>query len=137
MPNDVNNLDTEDLGLKAIFGERFHDETAEKPTAGAEKQATASTTRTEKAAQKPTQKPTNAKEAIPAEAFAPAKPEQNWLDNLKACAKWAGLFGGLSLLVFYWKEAGLMAESIAVPCIAVCTALAGWGVGRNAAKGCR
>jgi hypothetical protein len=69
-------------------------------------------------------------------SWAPAK-ESNWMDNLKSCAKSVILFGGLSFLVFYWKEAGLMAESIAVPAIAVCTALAGWGAGRNIKRGNR
>lgn len=62
----------------------------------------------------------------------PAKPAPGLIDKLKDCVKWMFLFGGLSCLVFYWKETGLMAESIAVPSIAVCTALAGWGVGKNA-----
>lgn len=68
------------------------------------------------------------------ESWVPAK-EPNWMDNLKACVKSVALFGGLSFLLFYWKEAGLMAESIAVPCIAVCTALAGFGCGKNALRG--
>lgn len=69
-------------------------------------------------------------------SWAPAK-ESNWMDNLKSCAKSVILFGGLSFLVFYWKEAGLMAESIAVPAIAVCTALAGFGAGRTVRRGVR
>ena len=63
-------------------------------------------------------------------SWAPAK-NPNWMDNLKSCVKSVALFGGLSFLIFYWKEAGLMAESIAVPAIAVCTALAGFGAGRT------
>ena len=27
MPNDINELDVNDIGLKGIFGDRFHDET--------------------------------------------------------------------------------------------------------------
>lgn len=69
-------------------------------------------------------------------SWAPVK-NPNWMDNLKSCAKSVILFGGLSLLVFYWKEAGLMAESIAVPAIAVCTALAGFGAGRTVRRGGR
>lgn len=65
------------------------------------------------------------------EQWEPAKPAPNFMDCLKNCVKWVGIFGGLSLLVFYWKEAGLMAESIAVPSIAVCTALAGFGAGKS------
>jgi hypothetical protein len=53
------------------------------------------------------------------------------MDSLKGCAKSVMLFGGLSVLVFYWQQAGLMAESIAVPSMCVCTALAGLGVGKN------
>jgi hypothetical protein len=69
-------------------------------------------------------------------SWAPVK-NPNWMDNLKSCAKSVILFGGLSFLVFYWKEAGLMAESIAVPAIAVCTALAGFGAGRTVRRGGR
>ncbi len=58
--------------------------------------------------------------------------KHTWMDSLKDCAKWCGCFGGLSFLIFYWMEAGLMAESIAVPSIAICTALAGFGVGLKA-----
>ena len=70
------------------------------------------------------------------ESWAPAK-DSNWMDNLKSCVKSVVLFGGLSFLIFYWKEAGLMAESIAVPAIAVCTALAGFGAGRTVRRGVR
>lgn len=58
--------------------------------------------------------------------------EETWMDRLKGCAKWAAGFGGLSFLLFYWNQAGLMAESIAVPCMCICTALAGWGIGKEA-----
>lgn len=57
--------------------------------------------------------------------------ERTWRDNVKDTAQWVIGFGGLSFLLFYWELAGLMAESIAVPCMCICTALAGWGVGKN------
>lgn len=57
--------------------------------------------------------------------------ERNWMDNLRDCGKWVIGFGGLSFLLFYWEMAGLMAESIAVPSMCLCTALAGWGVGKT------
>lgn len=66
-------------------------------------------------------------------SWAPVK-EPNWMDNLKSCVKSVALFGGLSFLIFYWKEVGLMAESIAVPAMCICTALAGWGCGKNVSK---
>lgn len=54
-----------------------------------------------------------------------------WMGRLERCAKWVILFGGLSFLLFYWNQAGLMATSVAVPSMCVCTALAGWGLGKN------
>lgn len=128
--NEINNLDPEDIGLKGIFGERFHDETVQKPTVTPESAKPSNTSHAEKVVQKPISKAVDAQ-------WEPAKPEPNWMDNLKACAKSVLLFGSLSFLIFYWKEAGLMAESIAVPAIAVCTALAGFGAGRTVRRGNR
>ncbi len=128
MPNDINELDVNDVGLKGIFGDRFHDET-EHVTAE-NKKVSKDTTHMANEAQKPTRKPVE-------NLWEPPKPAPNWLDKLRDCVKWAGLFGGLSLLVFYWQQAGLMASSIAVPTMCVCTALAGWGIGKNVAGGKR
>lgn len=118
---------------KPLHPDTVH-ETLVRPAASEEKKTTANTTQAKKTAQKPASKPTKAVEAFADAKWEPAKPAPNWLDNLKACAKSALLFGGLSFLIFYWEKVGLMAESIAVPCIAICTALAGWGVGKNATK---
>ena len=120
--NEINNLDPEDIGLKQVMGSRFHDAT--KPTVEPITTKPSNTTQTERVAQKPFNKAVDAQ-------WEPARPEPNWMDNLKACAKSVLLFGGLSVLVFYWQQMGLMAESIAVPSMCVCTALAGWGAGRN------
>ena len=109
MSDDINNLDPNDEGLKGIFGNRFHDTTGDHAV------------NTE---QKPTRKPVDAQ-------WEPTKPDPNWLDDLKACVKHAVIFGGLSFLVFYWQQAGLMDSSVAVPTMCVCTALAGLGVGRH------
>lgn len=107
MENDINNLDPNDEGLKKIFGDRFHDVTQEQPPV-----------------QLPKRKPVDAQ-------WEPVKPDPNWVDKLKDCVKWVFLFGGLSCLVCYWKGAGLMDPSIAVPSMCACTALAGVGVGKN------
>ncbi len=128
MPNDINELDVNDIGLKGIFGDRFHDATCEaqsKPVTEVPKKVSTDTTSTEKVARN------HAREAEKAQ-WNPPKPAPNWMDKLKASAMWGVGFGGLSFLLFYWEQAGLMAESIAVPSIAVCTLLAGWGVGKNA-----
>lgn len=119
MPNDINELDVTDAGLKGIFGDRFHDET--------QKEQQKVISKKENPTQKETHKPTH---NYNGKSWETTK-ERNWMDNLKGCAKWAIGFGGLSFLLFYWEQAGLMAESIAVPCMCLCTALAGWGVGKN------
>jgi hypothetical protein len=120
--NEINHLDPDDIGLKAVMGNRFHDET-KKPMVEPIATKPTNTTKAEKKARKTTE------DAVDA-SWAPVK-EPNWMDNLKACAKAVLLFGGLSFLIFYWKQTGLMAESIAVPSMCICTALAGWGAGRN------
>lgn len=130
--NDINNLDTEDIGLKQIFGDRFHDETAQPNTAEKETAKPNYATPTAKAAQKPVKSP--AEGNVEAVAWQPEKPAPNWMDNLKACAKSAVIFGGLNLLIFYWQQTGLMDASIAVPSMCVCAALAGFGVGKNFVK---
>lgn len=124
--NEINNLDPEDIGLKQIMGNRFHDDT--KPMVEPISTKPTSTTPAEKKAQKVMDKAVDAQ-------WEPARPEPNWMDNLKACTKAVLLFGGLSFLIFYWKQTGLMAESIAVPSMCICTALAGWGAGRNIKRG--
>ena len=127
MLNDVNNLDTHDEGLKAIFGERFHDIT--EPAKAISKKETPTTTYPTKAAQK-------VKERAVEAQWEPTK-ENTWYDNLKACAIWALGFAALTLLFFSWQQKGLMDSSVALPTMLVCTALGGWGVGKNAMRGTR
>jgi hypothetical protein len=119
MPNDINELDVNDIGLKGIFGDRFHDET--KPVS---KKETTTTTKPEKPVQKPILKPRDAERE-------PAPHEPTQMEKLKACAKDALLFGGLSLLFFYFQQSGQMAMSASMPCICACCVLMGLGVGKN------
>ena len=135
MQNDIKNFDPNDDGLKEIFGDRFTDATAQTPEKPKATRKPSNTTQTEKVAQKPAQKPTKENEAVKDAQWQPVKPDPNWLDHLTACAKWALIFGGLNMLIFYWQQAGLMAESIAVPCMWVCCVLAGLGVGTNFVRG--
>lgn len=53
-----------------------------------------------------------------------------YVEPLKRCAKWAVLFGGLSLLIFYWQQSGQMTDSAAVPSLYICALLAGLSVGK-------
>lgn len=132
MHKDINNLDPEDIGLKGIFGERFHDETGKPKAAKITPKAepTAKAENSAKAVKAPAIEPKDSPDA----QWKPVKPEPDFFDRLKACAKSALLFGGLTLLCFYWQQTGQMEASAAVPSMCVCTCLAGWGVGRNAAR---
>lgn len=120
MPNDINELDVNDIGLKGIFGDRFHDETT-----AVSKKETTTTTKPEKSAQKVTLKPRDAE-------WEPAPHAPTQMEKIKACAKDAIIFGGLSLMFFYFQQTGQMLPSASMPCICACCVLMGLGVGKNA-----
>lgn len=101
MPNDINELDVTDYGLKQIMGDSFQDAT---------------------------EQPTEDKHEPDAE-WHPVK-ERTWTNGLKACVKSAIIFGGLTILIYSWQQAGLMASSIAVPSMCVCSCLMGLGIGK-------
>ena len=126
MPKDINTFDSDDVGLKMIFGERFHDETtakgAQTPSFRRATPSPAIGAKTE-----PKTEPNTVKEA----KWKPVKPDPNDMDRLKSSAKSALLFGGLCLLVFYWQQTGQMAASAALPSMLVCIGLAGLNVGKN------
>ncbi len=71
------------------------------------------------------------------EQWEPEKPVPNFMDKLKACVKSSVLYGGLTFLIFYWQQAGLMASSIAVPSMCICTAMVGLAVGKASMGGKR
>lgn len=135
MPEDINNLDPNDDGLKGIFGNRFTDATAQNPEKPKATRKPSNTTQPAKAAQKPAQKPAKESEAFNDAQWQPVKPDPNWLDNLKACAKWTTIFGGLCVLFFYWQQTGQMEASAAVPSMCACCTLAGLNVGMNVVRG--
>ena len=53
------------------------------------------------------------------------------IEKLRRCAKSTTIFGGMSMLFFYWQQTGQMAQSAAYPAIVVCALLVGWGIGKN------
>ena len=126
MQNNIN-MNKEDMELDEIF----HGE--EKPL----HPNTIHTTLVKPTAQKPTSKPAKAKNTVADAEFAPAMPEPNWLDKLKACAKSVAMFAGLCVLLFYWQQTGQMQASAAVPSMCVCFLLAGLSIGKNTARGYR
>ncbi len=125
MSNDINHLDTEDLGLKGIFGDRFHDET------GVQKTAEAPKAKTTTAAKSVVKTEDGKKDKAVDAQLEPAKAITT-MDKLIICAKWAVLFGGLNGLLFYWQQAGLLASEAAVPSMVVCALLAGLIIGWHA-----
>lgn len=122
MPNDINELDVNDIGLKGIFGERFQDETQEEVFTRSPEVKVEWCERKAK--------------DIPVEAqWCPAKAEPSLAQRLMNAAKWTGFFGCLSWIFFYWQESGQMHPSAAVPCMCACTAMVGWAIGKNMVGG--
>jgi hypothetical protein len=112
----MTDFEREDLELQSVMGKKFIDET--KPKTEAKKVEVEKKT------------PKNAPDA----EWHPTK-ERSWMDVLTDCAVWVAIFGGLNMLIFFWQLRGLMDESIAVPSMWVCCALAGYGVGMNIWRG--
>lgn len=129
---EMKEMDLEDEGLKEVMGSRFIDETVPLSEMPDTFHANPNTISTNKAAQKPTNDPTKVFEDC--KEWHPAK-TRNFMDDLKKCTKTAALFGGLNVLIFYWQQAGLMDESIALPCMIVCAALFGLGFGKVMGRG--
>ena len=78
------------------------------------------------------QKPAQRSDAKPMDAkWQPVKNETGYMEQLKACAKWCALYGGLSVLLFYWQQTGQMQSSAAVPSMLACALLAGISVGKH------
>ena len=122
MPEDINELDVNDIGLKMVMGDRFHDETE-----------TTHAVKITRKADNPAKKVAKAVEEINKKSFPEYEsniPELNWFDRLKACAKAGLLYGGLGLLFFYWQQTGQMQPTAALPCVLACAAMVGLGIGK-------
>lgn len=111
---EIDNLDSDDIGLKQIMGNRFHDET-KKPMVEPFARETVTCDHTDIPMQeKKAQKPNN---------------------KLKKCVKWSSLFTALGLLFFFWQQTGQMAPSASIPSMLACAAMVGWSFGKYASKG--
>lgn len=125
----MTDFEREDKELQSIMGGKFFDMTEPMTEAKAKKVDAEKKT----FVCKESNVAPNPSKEVDAE-WHPVKPH-SWKDSLLGCVKWAMTFGGLNMLIFYWQQAGLMAESIAVPSMWVCCALAGYGVGLNVWRG--
>lgn len=128
-------LNKEDKELKEIFsGEEreLHPDTVHvtlgKPQKVNSNKGSTNTTNREKTSQTDPHKPTH---NFDGKSWEPIK-ERTWADSLKEGTKWVAVFGGLSVLLWYWQVSGLMDSSVAVPSMCACTALAGWNLGKCA-----
>lgn len=121
---EINNLDPDDIGLKQVMGNRFQNGSKQSGKFLKAEESTAST-QTEKKAKKPMDA-----------QWEPIK-EHTWMDDLKECAKSSLLFGGLNMLIWYWQVSGLVAESVALPCMLICAGLFGLGIGKCCRRGNR
>ena len=64
-------------------------------------------------------------------SWAPVKPS-NYMDKIRECVKHGFVFAGISGLLFYWQQAGLLASSAAVPSLIICALGAGLTIGWHA-----
>ena len=72
-----------------------------------------------------------------ARAASPAKrkdPAGRSFSCLRECALWAGICGGIGLLLWQFQVRGLMAMEAAYPCILACSMIGSFGVGLNVRK---
>lgn len=127
MSNDKHLMeDAEDEGLKAVMGSQFQDQTKEDRKD------------VPKAAEDHRKYPPHLG------TVADHKPTENskvldgqWIQlntvspmaKLKACARGVGLYGGISILLFWWQQAGLLASEAAWPSFIVLALLAGMKIG--------
>ena len=120
--NDVNNLDPNDEGLKAVMGSKFQDVSGiQKPVA--KKSAPAA-----KSGKTPCRKAVDA-------SWAPVKVAPTEIERIMDCAKQAVLYGSVSALLFWWQQAGWLASEAAVPSFIVIALLAGLKIGGRMARG--
>ncbi len=120
--HEINNLDPEDIGLQEVMGKQFQNATRQPVV---ESYGTESTNTAQP--KKKSQKPMDAQ-------WEPVK-QYNRMDDLKDCVKTSLVYGGLNMLIWYWQITGLMDESIALPCMLVCAALFGIGLGKCFKRG--
>lgn len=60
-----------------------------------------------------------------------AKPNTaSTIAKLKACVKSASIYSGISLLLFWWQQTGMLASKAAIPSFIVLALLAGLQIGR-------
>ena len=118
--------DPEDLVLKEVMGDHFQDLShIPAPAPKGEKKP-------EPVSRVPTEKKT-CKKAMDA-TWMPVKAESGEIQRLVNCAKGTVVYGGLSAVLFWWQQAGLLASEAAWPSFIVLALLAGLKIGSCATR---
>ena len=126
MPEDINELDVTDAGLKAIMGNRFHDaiQNAQyQPEVAVAKKETTTIHNSTKTAQKAKREPVEAQ-------WEPTK-ENTWMDNLKSIVKDVALYAFLSLVLFWWQQTGRLEVTTSWYALLFCVGMVFFAVGKN------
>ena len=118
--------DPEDLELKKLMGAHFQDQTQEPAPAhkGEQKLKTVKGSLRKKTCKK-----------VMDDAWVPVKAEPTEIQRLVNCAKGTVVYGGLSTVLFWWQQAGLLAPEAAWPSFIIVALLAGINIGRYMPRG--
>ena len=112
-----------DEGLKAIMGDRYDD--GEIPTAMPVLEIK----------ERKVQKAPKAEAVMEEEElFEFTQKERDAMARRASMAKWVMVCGGISMLMWWFQNNGLMAMEATYPCIVGCALLSGYGVGKNVVK---
>lgn len=114
----MSEYEKQDAELAAMMGDKFIDQTVPLSEMPRTTEESTDIPKPKKTAEKPMDA-----------QWIPTK-QRTYMDDLKDCCKTTFLFGGLNVIIWYWQVAGLMDESIALPSMLVCAALAGLGIGK-------
>jgi hypothetical protein len=123
----MTDFEREDMELKSVMGGKYLDVTRE-PKKAESKNVSTDTTNQRKS------NPGAAEKAVPT-VYSPFNAEPSFTQKLMTCAKWSALFGGLSILFFYWQQTGQMQPSAAQPCMLACAFMVGWSFGKYVFRG--
>lgn len=119
----MTDFEREDMELQAVMGDKFMDATQEP-------------------AEKPAEKPVSKKQSKPVKSapvkekpvdaqWEPVKPAPNFMEKLKQTVIDVWLYAGISLVLFWWQQTGLLEETTAWYALLVCVGMLFFTVGKN------
>lgn len=118
--------DPEDLELKKLMGSHFQDQYQDRPAADKEEEKP-DCGKKDRRKEEPEKKALNA-------SWVPVKAEPTEIQRIVNCAKGTVMYGGLSAILFWWQQAGLLASEAAWPSFIILALLAGLKIGSCATR---